>query len=263
MLSAILLSLTLASPIFAAPELVSRSTGCDISAARMDFPSEQTALAPPTTKPSFVAVAIGTQNYTCGTTGTYTNVGAVAELFDISCLYNTPAFGEIQNFAYDIWRVSPPAVTPQGIITLLHSAKTPEILGRQCRQPQRVCCCGKVSGLSAPTGTSDIDWVSLSSLTGELAQQVYRVDTKGGQPPATCTPGSNPIVVKYAAKYWLFGGSVKHTPTTNGTKLSPLNHLDEDRHSSAYCGDGSGVSSLCMSFGAGPTWSLLAFAEGS
>ncbi|KAF8888600.1 putative malate dehydrogenase [Infundibulicybe gibba] len=191
----------------------------------MDFPAGQTALAPPTTKPSFIAVAVGTQNYTCGATGTYTNIGAVAELFDISCLYNAPAFGNIQDIAYDIWRVSPPAVTPEEVIALLHSAKTPEILGQHYYVPNPLTGVGvnpkwdftsqganagnpnafvvaaKVSGLSAPTGTSDIDWVSLSALTGELAQQVYRVDTKGGQPPATCTPGSDPIVVKYTAKY--------------------------------------------------------------
>ncbi|KAF8888604.1 hypothetical protein BD779DRAFT_1623629 [Infundibulicybe gibba] len=81
--------------------------------------------------------------------------------------------------------------------------------GANAGNPNAFVIAARVAGLSAPTGPSDIDWVSLSALTGELAQEIYRVDTRGGQPPATCTPGSPPIVVKYTAKYWLFGGSVK------------------------------------------------------
>jgi len=199
----------------------------------MDLPPGQTALAPPTTKLSYIALAIGTQNYTCGTTGTYTNIGAVAELFDISCLFNTPAFATVQDLAYDIWRIAPAAVTPEAIIAALHYAETPAILGQHYYVPNPVTGVGvspkwdftsqganagnpnafvvaaRVASLSAPTGTSDIDWVSLTSLTGELAQEIYRIDTRGGQPPATCTPGSQPITVKYTAKYWLFGGSIK------------------------------------------------------
>lgn len=43
----------------------------------------------------------------------------------------------------------------------------------------------KVNGASAPTGSQDIDWVQLGSLTGNLAKQVYRVQTRLGQPPAS------------------------------------------------------------------------------
>jgi Protein of unknown function (DUF3455) len=75
----------------------------------------------------------------------------------------------------------------------------------------------------APTGQQDIAWVHLDNIQGSLSQEVYRVDTRGGQPPAKvcievysmffglslifisqCT-GNSTITVKYAAKYckWL------------------------------------------------------------
>ena len=43
----------------------------------------------------------------------------------------------------------------------------------------------KVNQTDAPTGPKDIAWVSLKSVTGQLAQQIYRTDTRLGQPPAT------------------------------------------------------------------------------
>lgn len=45
-------------------------SGCDIS--NVEIPGFPAAFAPPPAKPAFVAVAIGVQNYTCNTSGTYT-----------------------------------------------------------------------------------------------------------------------------------------------------------------------------------------------
>lgn len=79
MLAAAILPLLLATSAFAAPgAFIAKRTGCDISTAVMDLPAGQTALVEPTIPPSFIALAIGTQNYTCGATGTYT----YADLFE-------------------------------------------------------------------------------------------------------------------------------------------------------------------------------------
>ncbi|TFK32009.1 putative malate dehydrogenase, partial [Crucibulum laeve] len=202
--------------------MVKRS-GCDISNAKITgFP---TSFAAPSLKPSFAAVAIGVQNYTCGSTGTYTNVGAVAELFDISCLYGSSAFDTIQDAAIDIWKIAPPIFPAQEVIAILHSTNTPAVLGQHyyvtnpltgqgvnpkwdftsqganAGNSNAFVVAAKVTGVSAPTGSQDIDWVDLKALTGSLAQEVYRTDTREGQPPASCTPGSPMISVKYAAKY--------------------------------------------------------------
>jgi len=86
-------SLLLVVPSLAVPTL---KTGCNISAAKLKLPSNQTALVEPTTAPQFIGLGVGVQNYTCNTTSsTFMNVGAVAELFDISYLYGTPEFDSV------------------------------------------------------------------------------------------------------------------------------------------------------------------------
>jgi hypothetical protein len=48
---------------------------CSLSNARLSVPPDQTALTAPTGSPSFIAVAIGVQNYTCNAASrTYTYV---------------------------------------------------------------------------------------------------------------------------------------------------------------------------------------------
>ncbi|KAI3619761.1 malate dehydrogenase [Moniliophthora roreri] len=64
----------------------------------------------------------------------------------------------------------------------------------------------RANGTAAPTGEQDIDWLYLTDIAGSLANEVYRTDTRGGQPPANCTPGSEPITVKYTSLYWFTGG---------------------------------------------------------
>ncbi|KAF9010093.1 hypothetical protein BDQ17DRAFT_1347534 [Cyathus striatus] len=207
-------------------------SGCDISRARiLDLPS---TLPTPDTTLSFVAVAFGTQNYTCGSTGTYTNIGAFAELIDISCIYGTPVFSGVQDILYDVWNAAPREITTAEIVNTLQSfVKTPAILGQHyfvqnpitgqgispkwdftsavfAGNPNAFVVGAKVGDILAPTGSQDIDWLALTKAVGSLADQVYRTDTHKGQPPSSCTPGSPDIFVKYTSKYWLFGGSIKH-----------------------------------------------------
>lgn len=64
-----LLSLALAVPALAAP---AKTSGCSIPASVLQVPSGQTLLVAPTVAPSFVALGVGVQNYTCSAAGTYT-----------------------------------------------------------------------------------------------------------------------------------------------------------------------------------------------
>ncbi|GLB42193.1 putative protein of unknown function (DUF3455) [Lyophyllum shimeji] len=231
MLATTLISLALASCALAAPSVESKKrASCDISKATIAYPQGQ-SLPAPTHTPSYIAIALGTQNYTCSSAGTYTNVGALAELFDIACLYNTPVFANIQDSVYDLWKFMPPAISAQSVITSLHGSSSPAILGQHYYVTNPVTGTGaspkwdftsqgatkgnvdayvvaaKSAGITAPTGKQDVDWVQLKAVTGKLAAEIYRVDTRGGQPPATCTPGES-TVVKYVAKYWLLGSSL-------------------------------------------------------
>jgi hypothetical protein len=48
-----------------------KKTGCDLSSARLEFPDDQTVIADPTGAPRYIALGVGTQNYTCTDAGTY------------------------------------------------------------------------------------------------------------------------------------------------------------------------------------------------
>lgn len=137
------------------------------------------------------------------------SAGAVAELFDISCLLGTPAFDHIQDLAFNIWKALPSKVTAEKVIELLHLAKTPAILGQHYfitnpitgsglspkwdftsqgatkGNPNAFVVGARSGGVPAPTGPQDVDWLFLTGVQGQLADQIYRVDTRGGQPPAT------------------------------------------------------------------------------
>ncbi|KAG8216848.1 hypothetical protein J3R82DRAFT_7108 [Butyriboletus roseoflavus] len=44
------------------------SASCGLSNVRLQVPPQQTQLIAPNYSPSFIALAVGTQNYTCGAT---------------------------------------------------------------------------------------------------------------------------------------------------------------------------------------------------
>ena len=64
----VLTVIALFSPFVAATKI----SGCDVSTAVIDLPSNQTELAVPSGEvPTYIALGIGVQNYTCSATGTF------------------------------------------------------------------------------------------------------------------------------------------------------------------------------------------------
>ncbi|KAF9565881.1 hypothetical protein CPC08DRAFT_629174 [Agrocybe pediades] len=192
---------------------------CDPGAAKLVLPTGQTALTAPTDVISYVLLGVGFQNYTCTDAGTYASAGAVADLFDISCLNKVPAiFNSIQDIAYTAWKLA-----PANVKTLGASAVGYPLLGQHFfatspsgtgispvwdfratsakGKADAFVLAAKVGNTTAPTGAKDVDWLQLKNVQGSLATQIYRTDTRGGPAPATCTPGSAPITVKYTSKY--------------------------------------------------------------
>ncbi|KAF5389593.1 hypothetical protein D9757_004185 [Collybiopsis confluens] len=219
---------SLACACVAAP--ASRSSKrCNLSTASMDIPSG-VALPVPTYKPTFLGLGVGTQNYTCTSAGTYTSAGALAELYDVSCMYGSPAFEDLPAFTYSFWNHTPASVSPSELISLGDIFDSSMVLGQHYfvtnpitgsgispkwdftsrtfpGNPEAFVVGSKLADVPAPTGKLDVDWLKFSNATGDLANEVYRVDTRGGQPPASCVPGSAGIYVKYVALYWFMGGS--------------------------------------------------------
>ncbi|KAJ6464855.1 hypothetical protein C8R45DRAFT_779449, partial [Mycena sanguinolenta] len=193
---------------------------CDTSKAVMNLPANQTALVAPTTAPLFVALGVGVQNYSCSsTTSTYASIGAVASLFDISCFDQTPEFANLQTTAFDIWSKVGPAVTATSIGSRILA---PLVLGYHyfvtspsgtgispkwdfTHSGKGYVIGAKVGDIVAPTNpTTNVDWLALNNVQGSLASKIFRIDTVGGQPPASCVPGSDPISIKYVGRYYLY-----------------------------------------------------------
>ncbi|ESK90731.1 malate dehydrogenase [Moniliophthora roreri MCA 2997] len=169
---------------------------CDVSSVKVSAGSLPAQKAP--TK--YIAFGFGTQNYTCGADGKYASAGAVAELLDISCGYKPGAFvPAIRPLGQHYFVTNPTTgtgISPKWDMTSALANPNAFIIG------------ARSAGIPAPTGSSDVDWLYLTNVQGELATEVYRTNTRGGQPPASCTPGSQPITVWYSAMYWFTGGSL-------------------------------------------------------
>jgi len=226
MLAQILLPLLLAATSALAVSLP-RGKTCSVPTTALNL---QPPFPPLSTPPRYVALGVGVQNYTCSASGNYTSVGAVADLFDISCLYGTKEFAKIQNDAFDIWKKCPKFDPSESnlINELRQKFKIPLLgyhyfindngtlrpkfdltsTGPNKGNPDAFVVASKALGVPAPNSSQDVDWLLLKALSGKLADEVFRVYTKGGQPPTSCTPGSGPISVKYTTQYWFEGGSL-------------------------------------------------------
>jgi hypothetical protein len=55
-------------------------------------------------------------------------------------------------------------------------------------------------------GNGAVTWLKLDALNseGQILQEVYRLNTAGGNPPKTCTGQQAAFEVQYAAEYWIF-----------------------------------------------------------
>ncbi|EIM89136.1 uncharacterized protein STEHIDRAFT_119880 [Stereum hirsutum FP-91666 SS1] len=205
---------------------------CAVPASSLKIPSNQTALVAPTFPPSFVALGVGVQNYTCSNTSTYTNVGAVAELFDISCVVDSALSPYLTSAVEALWSAIPSdTFNTTELISTLGFLGNPDVIGQHYFVPNPATGSGsspkfdftsarfngvaeafvvlaKTGDVVSPDDKSvDVDWLYLTALSyggqGDLAGSAFRVETAGGQPPASCN-GADSISVKYAAKYYLY-----------------------------------------------------------
>jgi len=219
-----LLSLLLATTGFAIPHHYIRSGGpVPGSVLQSELPSNQAVLVAPDKTAKFVAVGAGNQNYTCTSAGTYSSIGAVAELYDITPLYGLSKFSVAQQSVYDFWTANQytdpldPEWTSQVQSSLgfnilgphtfveFDGALHPEFdFSQSTNDASNFVIAKKVGDIPDPIDPgTNVDWLQLKKVDGSLACTVFRVATIGGQPPTSCT-GTHTIQVKYAAQYWFF-----------------------------------------------------------
>ncbi|PPQ74788.1 hypothetical protein CVT24_003727 [Panaeolus cyanescens] len=237
MLFSTFITLTLFSSSLASPTITSitqrSNVGCTI-ATQLSLPpnpaNAATPLSAPATPATAVFLGVGFQNYTCSSAGTFTSAGALANLFDISCLSsNTRVFNAIQDVAFTQFTSSSsslstftPSVTGSygysAPLTLVgHHFFQPTATGGLApvwdlrpflNNPDAFVVGARVGDIPSPDGagaSENVDWLQLSGVQGGFADLVYRTQTRGGVAPASCTPGAT-AQVKYTAKYWFYDG---------------------------------------------------------
>lgn len=196
----------------------------------------QSALpAPDGQELKYVLLGIGTQNYTCATSDDSTvpgTTGAVATLYDIGTKLNNDWMAK-----WKISTISPLALSLSAVPKMLEwslmsqgyehitghhffagieGTNTPIFaLDRLQPLPYPITKVGKLGETDAPAGACPgsnglpaIKWLYLKDNKG-LSQggidTVYRVETAGGNKPATCKGMKPTWEVKYAAQYWIYG----------------------------------------------------------
>ncbi|PYI34300.1 hypothetical protein BP00DRAFT_484840 [Aspergillus indologenus CBS 114.80] len=192
----------------------------------------------------FIALGRGTQNYTCPSTNSSTAptaTGAVATLYDVSCIAATPKNhghqflhalpGFIRPIPQEILAfyavlLSQSAIigehyfsAPQSSSTSITAAAAataaampvfdlrPATFGKQGgRYESNWVKAKKVESVNAPGGgDGDVPWLKMVGVEGSGIKEIYRVHTAGGMSPATCAAHEGEFGVEYAAEYWFYG----------------------------------------------------------
>ena len=136
------------------------------------------------------------------------STGAVAELLDASCMAFESYFPPLQNNLFQIWELVPQPI--QAIIDVLHQLNPPTVLAQHFFQPNPVTGSGvspvwdfrsnpRFKGhddafvlargngsIPSPQDPSkDVAWLHVVKVQGDIADDVFRFDTVGGQPPTS------------------------------------------------------------------------------
>ncbi|GJE95397.1 hypothetical protein PsYK624_115810 [Phanerochaete sordida] len=197
--------------------------------------------------PTWVGIAVGVQNYSCSAEGIWTTLGAgaVTEIFDTSCV-PLSAQGAYATYIYKVWTSASPDMSASELVSVSGMLNLPGALGqhyfaknptnasdpalyavwdfrggRLKNDPNVANAWGmglRVGQVPSPDDpVLDSTWLALTPFlvdgkpVGQIADQVFRVNTNGGNPPASCKPGSPMLNVRSVNTFWFYGGAWKDT----------------------------------------------------
>ena len=138
----------------------------------------------------------------------FSSAGAYAEIFDVSCVHSSDSYASITKLAFEAWKIAPKSLKPATVIKALAHLHSSIILGQhyfvpnaagtaltpkwdftsasEAGHPNAFVIGAKTGDIPAPTNpTINVDWLSLSGASGDLANQIFRLETNGGQPPSS------------------------------------------------------------------------------
>ena len=166
----------------------------------------------------------------------YRSIGSIAELLDVSCIAFAPSFPTIQDDLFNIWTTVIPQPI-QAIMDALHALNPPNVLAQHFFQPNPTTgqgvsptwdfrsnpafkghddafFLGRANGsIPSPQDPSkDVVWLHIANVQGHTADDVFRFDTVGGQPPTS--------VCKPVFRHMIFT-DVSYSASTVPTKTSP------------------------------------------
>lgn len=144
------------------------------------------------------------QNYTCTSAGTWKSVGAIAQLFDISCLDPSTFLSTIQS-AHDtplsVYSDFTSIRSYLGEHTFVIASETNLIepkfdFGLALNDEINGYVIGNKTGTipSIDDSVDDVAWLELTALEGGLATTVFRVATIGGSPPPSVSSFLLPLL---------------------------------------------------------------------
>lgn len=177
-------------------------------------PTAPTPLPPPSTGLSlyFVAIGRGIQNYTCADSTASSipvAIGAIATLYNATCIAASypVVFSTLPGIALKVPLSSiPDSLVASGYHYFTNSTTPTFDLGDLGFVHAK-----KIATSTAPTSTpSAVAWLKLQAeAQGEVGgiQEIYRLNTAGGTPPANCSGMASAFEVQYAAEYWFWGAS--------------------------------------------------------
>lgn len=191
---------------------------CDVSDLTPALPKQDNITVPAGQKTRFITAGVGVQNYTCSDAGVYVSAGAVASLYDVSCIAKSSVLPKIQELLFN-------AVSENGaqsIVDALLLEATLKIsdhffiagdekgkivpvfdFTHSLKDKNQFVDVKKIGSIPSPDGKENVDWLNLETVSGEAAKTVFRLNTHLGQPPASCKPMEE-ISVPYSAQYWFF-----------------------------------------------------------
>ncbi|KAJ5054585.1 uncharacterized protein L3040_000855 [Drepanopeziza brunnea f. sp. 'multigermtubi'] len=173
-----------------------------------------------------VAVGRGTQNYTCDTTNATAipeAAGAVATLYNTSCLASSfpDLLAKIPEVSlqFNLTDANQKFLSPCNLEISGHhyfsNGTTPEFDLNSAGLGLGFAPCQKEAGVPAPADTTlgqgnvgfgTVPWLKLTTRDGATGglEEVYRVNTAGGNPPPTCAGMPATFEVQYATEYWFY-----------------------------------------------------------
>ncbi|GAB1314884.1 Malate dehydrogenase [Madurella fahalii] len=197
---------------------------CDLSAVALPPGAADLPQPAPGLTLKHIAIGRGTQNYTCDAgdaTAAPKAVGALATLFNASCaaaihpdLVSALARASLHFSVQESEsKLAPSNLAVSGVHYF--SEATTAFFNLDVSSSWKIgeIPCGKNASVPAPvdaqTGLANdaaVAWLKLNAKPGATRglREVYRVETIGGSPPATCRGLPAHFEVQYATQYWFY-----------------------------------------------------------